>query len=140
MSLAPVMIEAAIAASVDNMIVSNSMQFTQTDSDGFFFMDPSLTYADPDPITTGITLNFNLGGVWTQPVEIDHVNFKCKLFGVLAYNEDFPDQEVAFPGEWTYSLPFDVPPVAPSATYYITISAWDVTGQELFSIDTNFRL
>jgi drug/metabolite transporter (DMT)-like permease len=59
---------------------------------------------------------------------------------VLAYNEDFPDQEVAFPGEWTYSLPFDVPPVAPSATYYITISAWDVTGQELFSIDTNFKL
>ena len=140
MSLAPVMIEAAIAASVDNMIVSNSMVFKQTDSDGFFIMDPSLTFGDPDPVRTGATVNFNLGGVWTQPVEIDHMNFKCHLFGVLAYNEDFPDQEVAFPGQWTYSLPFDVPPVAPTATYYITVSAWDVNGQELFSINTNFKL
>ena len=140
MSLAPVMIEAAIAASVDNMIVSNALVFTQTDSDGYFIMDPSLTFANPDPPRTGTTVNFNLGGVWTQPVEIDHMNFKCKLFGVLAYNEDFPDQEVAFPGEWTYSLPFDVPPVAPTATYYVTVSAWDVNGQELFSIDTNFKL
>ena len=140
MSLAPVMIEAAIAASVDNMIVSNALVFTQTDSDGYFIMDPSLTFANPDPPRTGTTVNFNLGGVWTQPVEIDHMNFKCKLFGVLAYNEDFPDQEVAFPGQWTYSLPFDVPPVAPTATYYVTVSAWDVNGQELFSIDTNFKL
>ena len=24
---------------------------------------------------------------------------------------------------WTYSLPFDVPPVAPTATYYVTVTA-----------------
>ena len=139
MSLAPVMIEAAVAASVDNM-VANSLVFTQTDHFNKFIMDPSTTYADPDPITTGITVNFNLGGIWTQPVNIDHVNFKCHLFGVVAYNEDFADVETVYPGSWTYSLPFDVPPVAPTATYYVTVTAVDNTGADLFIIDTNFRL
>ena len=139
MSLAPVMIEAAVAASVDNM-VANSLVFTQTDDLHKFIMDPSTTYADPDPITTGTTVNFNLGGIWTQPVNIDHLNFKCHLFGVVAYNEDFADVETVFPGSWTYSLPFDVPPVAPTATYYVTVTAVDNTGADLFIIDTNFRL
>ena len=112
MSLAPVMIEAAVAASVDNM-VANSLVFTQTDNLHKFIMDPSTTYADPDPITTGTTVNFNLGGIWTQPVNIDHLNFKCHLFGVVAYNENFADVETVFPGSWTYALPFDVPPSGP---------------------------
>ena len=119
--------------------VSNSMTFVQTDDDGYFLMDESQTYGNPDPPRLGQTVYFTLGGLWTQPVDIDHINFKCHLFGTLVYNEDFPDVESVQPGGWSYSLPFDVPSVAPSTTYYVTVSAWAQDGSELFSIDTNFK-
>ena len=60
------------------------------------------------------------------------MNFSCKLFGVVVYNENFPDPEFADPGDWSYSLPFDVPSVAPTATYYVTVSAIDPAGATLF--------
>ncbi len=138
--LAPTLIEAAVQASVDNMAVSNSLVFTQTDDYGYFIMDPTSTYADPDPPRLNHVVNFILGGLWTQPVDIDHMNFKCRLFGALVYNEDFPDVESVDPGMWSYSLPFDVPAVAPTTTYYVTVSALAADGSELFSIDTNFKL
>ena len=119
--------------------VTNSMVFTQTDDLGYFLMDESQTYGSPDPPKLGQTVYFNLGGLWTQPVDIDHINFKCHLFGALVYNEDFPDLESVQPGGWSYSLPFDVPSVAPSTTYYVTVEAVATDGSELFSIDTNFR-
>ena len=119
--------------------VANSMTFTQTDDFGYFLMDESQTYGNPDPPQLGSTVYFTLGGLWTQPVDIDHINFKCHLFGALVYNEDFADVESVQPGGWSYSLPFDVPSVAPSTTYYITVSAWGQDGSELFSIDTNFK-
>ena len=119
--------------------VANSMTFTQTDDFGYYLMDESQTYGNPDPPQLGSTVYFTLGGLWTQPVDIDHLNFKCHLFGALVYNEDFADVESVQPGGWSYSLPFDVPSVAPSTTYYITVSAWGQDGSELFSIDTNFK-
>ena len=88
----PVLIETAIAAKLNqSMVVANSLQFTQTDDFGYFLLDDSQTYADPDPPQLGKTLYFTLGGLWTQPVDIDHVKFQCHLFGVLVYDEDFPD-------------------------------------------------
>ena len=136
----PSLIETRLAEALNILApVSNSMVFTQTDDDGYFLMDESQTYCNPDPPQLGTTVYFTLGGLWTQPVDIDHMNFKCHLFGALVYNEDFPDVESVQPGGWSYSLPFDVPPVAPSTTYYITVSAWAQDGSELFSIDTNFK-
>ena len=86
------MIEAAVAASLDlDMAVSNSLVFTQTDDFGYFLLDDSQTYANPDPPQLGKVVNFVLGGLWTQPVDIDHIKFQCHLFGVLVYDEDFPD-------------------------------------------------
>ena len=58
------MIEAAVAASIDNL-VANSLEFTQTSGFDKVIMDPSLTYANPDPPRTGATVFFNLGGIWT---------------------------------------------------------------------------
>ena len=49
MSLAPMLIQAAIEASVDNMIVSNGMIFKQTDTLGLFIMDTAQSYGSPDP-------------------------------------------------------------------------------------------
>ena len=119
--------------------VSNSMVFEQIDTDGIFLMDASQTFGNPDPPQLGTTVYFTLGGLWTQPVDIDHMNFKCHLFGALVYNEDFADIESVDPGSWSYSLPFDVPPVAPSTTYYITIEALAQDGTSLFTINTNFK-
>ena len=119
--------------------VSNGMQFDQIDDMSYFLMDESQTFGNPDPPHLGSTVFFNLGGIWTQPVDIDHINFKCHLFGALVYNEDFADVESVQPGGWTYSLPFDVPSVAPSTTYYITIEALAQDGSSLFEINTNFK-
>ena len=48
------MIEAAVAASLDlDMAVSNSLVFTQTDDFGYFLLDDSQTYANPDPPQLG---------------------------------------------------------------------------------------
>ena len=102
-------------------------------------MDASQTYGDPDPPRLNSTVWFYLGGIWTQPVDIALVNFKCHLFGALVYNEDFPDVESVDTGFWQYALPFDVPPVAPDTTYYITIEAKAQDGTSLFKINTDFR-
>ena len=69
---------------------------------------------------------------------MDHVNFKCNLFGVLAYNEDFPADPVQ-PGGWNYSLPFDIPPIVPDTTYYVTIEGVAKDGSSLFTLKTDFR-
>ena len=105
-------------------------------------MDESNTIAKPDQPRLGNTVYFTAAGKWIKPVEFDHMNLKCHLFGALVYDEDFPEvMEIIKPGLWSsYSLPFDAPlPVDPSATYFITISGWGQDGLELFSIDTNFK-
>ena len=102
-------------------------------------MDESQTYGDPDPPQLNSTVYFHLGGIWTQPVDLDHLNFKCHLFGALVYNEDFADVESIQPGGWNYALPFDVPPVAPDTTYYITIEALAQDGTSVFEIKTSFK-
>jgi len=120
-------------------LVSNSMKFTQTDDQSWFILDEAQTYGSPDPPQLGHTVYFNLGGLFIQDVYVDHVNFQCRLFGALVYNEDFAYGQDVTAGGWTYSLPFDVPSVAPNTTYYITVDAVDADGNQLFSIDTNFR-
>ena len=102
-------------------------------------MDPTQTFSKPSPPKLGEVANFSLGGLWTQPVDIDHTNFKCRLFGALVYNEDFPQVESVDPGMWTVSLPFDVPTVAPQTTYFVTMSAIAKDGSELFEIKTDFK-
>ena len=118
---------------------SNSMAFEQTDALGYFLMDASQTFGNPDPPQLGHSVYFTLGGLWTQPVSIDHLNFKCRLFGALVYNEDFPDVESVEPGSWSSTIPFDVPSVAPSTTYEVTVEAVGIDGSTLFTIKTNFR-
>ena len=119
--------------------VSNSMVFEQVDDMSYFLLDESQTFGNPDPPQLNSTVYFNLGGVFIQPADIGIINFKCHLFGALVYNEDFADVESVQPGGWTYSLPFDVPAVAPSTTYYITIEGLAQDGSSLFMVNTNFK-
>lgn len=107
------------------MVKQGHMVFTQTDNKGLFLMDRSLTFGEPDPPKLGSTVTFNLGGIWTQPVQLDHLNFQCKLYDALAYNEDFTDKQEIMPGQWTYALPFEIPKVAPETSYFVTISGID---------------
>ena len=108
-----------------DVVKKGSMVFTQTDDKGLFIMDASLTYGQPDPPTLGTTTVFHLGGVWTEPVDLDHLNFKCKIYNALAYDEDFADQESLMPAQWTFALPFEIPKVAPETTYFVTIQGID---------------
>ena len=134
----PTLIETMIDYSLDSL-VSNSMQFTQTDDQSWFILDTSQTYGSPDPPQLGKTVNFTLGGLWIQDAFVDHMNFQCHLFGALVYNEDFAYGQDVTSGGWSYTLPFDVPSVAPTTTYYITVNAVDADGNNLFSVNTNFK-
>ena len=136
----PQLIETSLHVALNlEIAVANSMVFTQTDDLGIFLMDESQSYGSPDPPQLGGLETFTLGGLWTQPVDLDHVNFQCHLFGVLVYNENFPDQESVEPGMWTYGVPFDVPAVAPATTYYITVNGYDTAGEIVFTIKTDFK-
>ena len=73
-----------------------------------------------------------------MPVQLEYIEFQCYLFGAKVYDESFPDTEFVTPGSWTYSLPFDVPAVAPSTAYNITIKGFG-NGMNVFSIDTCFH-
>ncbi len=115
------------------------MDFQQIDDLGFFLMDNSQTYGNPDPPQLGGVVDFVLGGLWTQPVDIDHINFQCRIFGALVFNEDFADVESVEPGSWSTKIPFDVPSVAPETTYYVTVNAVAADGSALFKITTNFK-
>ncbi len=66
------------------------------------------------------------------------MNFKCKIFGALVYDENFAYSQDVQSGGWTYNLPFDIPSVAPATRYYVTVSAIDVDGSVMFSVDTDF--
>lgn len=102
-------------------------------------MDPSLMYTEPEIVTKGKTVFFNLGGMFLQPSHVDHTNFKCKIAGIRVYNEDFKvDADVG--DRWTYKLPFNVPLIAPSANYLVEISAINTEGTELFLIESKFSL
>ena len=113
--------------------------FMQVDADGDFLMDISTTSASPNPPVLGKTVNFTIGGIWMMDEQIDHLNFQCKLYGALAYNQDFADVEAVTVGEaWTHTIPFDVPPVAPPGEYDVTVFGIDKNGAELFAIFTKF--
>ena len=121
---------------------SNGLVFTQTDASGKFVLDLSQTFATPDPPKLNTTLNFTLGGVWTQPVNIKAVNFKCNLFGAKVYDQDFPvdaAKQSVQPGGWTYTIPFDVPSSAPAAKYDVSVQAMSDAGEELFVVTTFFN-
>ena len=68
--------------------VSNGLVITQEDDQTWFIMDDSQTFGTPDPPALGQTETFTLGGIWIQDVELDYVNFQCRIFGALAYNEN----------------------------------------------------
>ena len=114
--------------------------FEQTDDQSYFIMDDSTTTANPDPPALGQTVDFTIGGVWLQEVNLVKLNFVCHLFGAVAYNSDFPDVETFEENAgWSYTIPFPVPPVAPKAEYDITVQGIAADGTSVFSIDTSFR-
>ena len=133
----PTLIEAQLSHFTSPM--SNGMIFTQADSQDWFILDNSQTYASPDPPKTGAVVNFTLGGLWITDASLDHINFQCHLFGALVYNEDFPNDADLSAGGWSYEVPFDVPSVAPATTYYISVFGYGENDERLFQIDTNFK-
>ena len=102
-------------------------------------MDNTLTFTDPAVPNKGLTVNFNLGGIFVSPSHLDHLNFKAKLDGIHVYNEDFPvNQDVS--DVWTYMLPFDIPSYAPSGHFDVEIAAIDGSSEQLFVIEAKFTL
>ena len=117
---------------------SNGMVFEQEDAGDYFLMDDSQTFGTPDPPQTAGTEVFTLGGIFFEDVHMAYVNFTCKIFGVLVFNENFPNDELISAGAWSYNVPFDVPSVAPQTTYYVEVYGYDVEDNMLFDITTDF--
>jgi hypothetical protein len=82
----------------------------------------------------GQTANFTLGGVWVEAVQLDHINFRCNIFGALVYNNDFADSESIPVGSWTHTIPFDVPKTAPLTTYDVVVTGFSDKSDILFEI------
>ena len=94
----PQLIETSLHAALNlEIAVANSMVFTQTDDLGIFLMDESQSYGSPDPPQLGGLETFTLGGLWTQPVDLDHVNFQCHLFGVSSTTKTSPTKNQSSP-------------------------------------------
>ena len=92
-------------------------------------MDTSQTYANPDPPQTGGTEYFTLGGVFTIPAQVNILEFICHLGGIPVYDQRFTyPYGVEYPlSSWQYTLPFDVPSVAPDLDYFIDIKGHGTT-------------
>ena len=118
---------------------ANGLEIVQTDDMSHFIMDPTQTFGNPDPPQTGTTEVFTLGGIWIGEYMLDRINFQCRIFGALAYNEDTKFGQMMEVGSWSTEIPFDVPPVAPSTTYYVTVTAYSDTDEELFVMTTDFN-
>ena len=120
--------------------VSNGLDIEQTDTFGYFIMDKSQTFGKPDPPTLGKTETFTLGGIWAKEVTIERINFTCNIFGAPVYNEDTPFNNAKLPvGFWTTDIPFDVPGVAPSTKYDVTVTAFSDKEEPLFIMTTSFN-
>ena len=98
---APSLIETKLDWSLDS-VVPNAMTFTQTDDQSWFILDPSQTFANPDPPKLNSTTVFNIGGLWINDTYVAAMNFKCHLFGELVYNESFPYEQDVSAGGWSY--------------------------------------
>ena len=118
---------------------NDTLVITQDDDQMYFIMDESQTYGTPSYPTLGQTETFTLGGIWIQEVNLDRINFQCRIFGALAYNENTYFQQDMEVGFWTTDIPFDVPPVAPSTTYHVTVTAYSGADEELFVMTTEFN-
>ena len=131
---------AAFQQAVSDAAINDSIVFTQTSGQQNFLLDTTLTKGDPAYPTLGVNENFHVAGIWLQPESLDEVVFECVLFGALVYQQKFPDVESITAGEqWSTDFEFDVPGVAPPATYYITFYAVDTAGDRLWEVTTNFK-
>lgn len=129
---------------------------TQISGQQNWIMLPQDTKADSDPVCTACTEKFYVGGIWNiANVDLDHVNFQCKLAGAVAYNADYPcdgsssesndygncpKPTGAIGEEWKADFGFDVPGFAPPFLYEVTITGYDSAGASLFQLGSNFYI
>ena len=125
---------------VSDIPMADSIVFTQTMGQQNFLLDTTLTKGDPAYPTLGINEYFDVAGIWLNTESLAEVVFECKLFGALVYQQKFADAEAITAGEqWSTVFEFDVPGVAPPATYYISFYANDTAGQKLWEVTTDFK-
>ena len=129
---------------MDNVVItqiSGADTWTMLDTD---------TYASPNPVQTGGTENFIVGGIWNVAnVDLAKVSFNCVLGGAPVYNQDYPcsvgDANCPSPSgaigeEWTGSFGFDVPAFAPPFVYDVTVTGKDSSDATLWELESKFTI
>merc|ERR1719464_365105 len=121
--------------------ITTPMTFVQSSGTENFNILMDQTSGSPDPPSLGTTEQFTIAGLATHPLDVEHLEFRCWLFGAKVYDEKFdPTTTTVVPGTvWTQSLPFDVPSVAPSTEYDVEVAGVDASGADLFSMRTSFK-
>ena len=133
---------------------SVDLVITQTTGEENFSAIPSQTYADPVSVVKGSTQKFNVGGIWRiADADVTHVNFKCRLYGVVVFDETWQCNSPAandfgtctvptgVPGEdWIAQFGFDVPAVTPPLPYYVTVQFLNADETVMFTVESDFLI
>ena len=101
---------------------TGDVTYGQCDDDfGVFSFDKANTKNDPNPVTKGVHLNFNLAGIVSDEIEVKNLHVHVDWNGSTLYDEDHA-QDNKYDSAYSYKLAWDVPSFAPSGHYAIKIS------------------
>ena len=145
----PTMIESKIS----HFSQANSIVIQQDDDEGIFNLNPTFTYASPDPVVSPGTEQFHVQGAFQTDPMLDHVNFTCHLFGVKVYDQDItclgpdpsgsscPTPAGPYPSNWQGDFLFEVPSGAPTGIDYdIKVEGKTAAGEKVFELSTTFTI
>ena len=112
--------------------------FEQCDDDlGVFTFDDGSTTVDPNPITKGSTINFNLVGGFSESTAVDNLHVHVLWNDSPLYDEDDKDGNT-YDADYQFPLSWDVPTFAPDGHYAITLTGTTPEGQKAICISAAF--
>ena len=112
--------------------------FEQCDDDlGVFTFDDGSTTVDPNPITKGSTIHFNLVGGFSEPTTIDNLHVHVLWNESPLYDEDDADGKT-YDADYEFTMSWYVPNFAPNGHYAINLSGTTPEGQKAICINAAF--
>ena len=125
----------------DNKLGNGEVTITQCDDDKqAFTLDTDATTADPNPVTKGQPVKFDIHGIVKDSIDVKNVHVHCDWNGSTLYDEDNA-QDNTYDSDLAYSLSWDVPSYAPDGDYHVTLVAFDEDkSTKLYCVDVKFTL
>ena len=122
---------------------SGMVSYSQCEDDaGIFTLDDQSTSNTPQPLTKGVSLQFNLAGIISDHMSISNVHVHVDWNGTPLYDEDHA-QANEYDDTYNYQLGWDVPAFAPDGAYAVKITGIGSTssaaeGSTVFCLGADF--